>query len=165
MSRLNLPKMLFWRLLLGFIQSDSGQPPSLPFCMLLHFECLMHQILICHSFILDSSFILWVMCLTWEMCSASALSVEICYLGLAWGFEFDFPFTLHLKFSCVWQRHTHTHQWTDNRAISPVFSTKTLLTHTLLFLNISVAFIFSLSRPGCNTRPVKTLVRLSTGCS
>lgn len=68
-----------------------GQPPSLLFCMPLHSECLMHQILICHSFILDSSFILWVMWLTGEMCCTSAVSAEICYLGLKWAFEFDFP--------------------------------------------------------------------------
>lgn len=102
MSRLNLLKMFFWR-----SQCDSGQPPSLLFCMPLQFECLMHQILICHSFILDSSFILRVMWLTGEMCSTSSLSVEICYLGLTRGFEFDFPSALHLKFSCLWQRQTN----------------------------------------------------------
>lgn len=54
------------------------RPPSLLFCMPLHFECLMHQILICHSFILDSSFILWVMWLTEEMCRTTSQPVESC---------------------------------------------------------------------------------------
>lgn len=54
-------------------------------------ECLMHQILICHSFIVGSSVILRVMWLTGEMRSTSALSAEICFSGLKWGFGFHFP--------------------------------------------------------------------------